>query len=176
MWRKVADLGGFPERKTHTRGIPSRRVRSLSIVGASIAVAAGLALPGQPLSAAGWGGFSVAQLPSVVSGGDAPAWGLALTNDLGGPGADVWNNNHGLLSEAITDLGLPNQDVTTAIDAGDPTVVGPDSHGVLFTDIDGDGDEDLLEVNGRNNNNRIFRNNGGSLSPVSYTHSDAADE
>ena len=140
--------------------------RSIFIGGASVVLAAALTLPGTPLSAAGWGGFSVAQLPSVVSGGDAPAWGLGLTNDLGGPGADVWNNNHGLLSEAIVDVGLASQAVSTAIDAGDPTVVGPDSHGVLFTDIDGDGDEDLLEVNGRNNNNRIFRNNGGSLSLI----------
>ena len=56
------------------------------------------------VDAAGWQGFAVSQLVSGVSGGTSPSWGLGITEDLGGPGIDVWNNNHGDMSEAIIDL------------------------------------------------------------------------
>ena len=31
---------------------------------------------------------------------------MGVTEDLGGPGVDVWNNNHGNMSEALVDPGL----------------------------------------------------------------------
>ena len=45
-------------------------------------------------------------------------------------------------------------------------VGGLDTHGVAFSDIDGDGDDDLFEVSGRNNDNRLLKNTNGSLSQV----------
>ncbi|MGI9606938.1 MAG: CRTAC homolog protein [Acidimicrobiales bacterium] len=113
---------------------------------------------------AAWQGFAVSQLPSLVAAGNATSWGLGITEDLGGAGIDVWNNNHGLESEAIVDLGTPGQALHLAEGTyGAPNVSGPDSHGITFFDMDGDGDEDLLEVNGRNNDNRLFRNDNGVL-------------
>ncbi len=129
------------------------------------AVVAATALGGTTESARAnsWNGFDVSVLPSrAIAAGDAPGWSLAVTNDLGGPGVDVWNNNHGFMSEAIIDLG-GNTTVRTAQDFGSPITSGPDSHGVAFSDIDGDGDEDFLEVSGRNSPNRLFRNDGGVL-------------
>ncbi|MFT7473544.1 MAG: hypothetical protein ACI81L_000459 [Verrucomicrobiales bacterium] len=127
--------------------------------------AAAIAVPvtsGDSADAAGWQGFAVSDLPSGIGFNDSPAWGLGITEDLGGPGVDVWNNNHGSMSEAIIDLSSGTS-TRTAFQSGDPEDQGPDTHGVAFSDIDGDGDEDLLEVSGRNNNNRLFRNDGGTL-------------
>lgn len=114
----------------------------------------------------GWNGFGVSTLPSEVLNGNSPGWGLGVTEDLGGPGVDIWNNNHGNMSEALVDLGTPSSTIRTAASYGATQTVGPDSHGVAFTDIDGDGDEDLFEQNGRNNPNRLFRNDGGELALI----------
>ena len=130
----------------------------------SIAAAAVL-IPLSGSGANGWNGFAVQTLESSVANGTASAWGLGITEDLGGPDVDVWNNNHGLLSEAIVDL-TGNSSVRTATSYGATETVGPDSHGVAFSDIDGDGDEDLFELNGRNNANRLFRNDRGVLTVV----------
>ena len=114
----------------------------------------------------GWLGFQVNTAPSAVGVGTSPSWGLGITEDLGGNGVDIWNNNHGNLSEAIVDIFQGNQSSQTSITAGDPTNSGPDTHGVAFSDIDGDGDDDLFEVSGRNNKNRLFRNDNGTLTFV----------
>ena len=127
------------------------------------AVASTVAPPGA--GAAGWQGFAVRTLPSGVGFDDSPSWGLGITEDLGGPGVDVWNNNHGNMSEAIIDV-ASGSNTRSATDSGAPNVAGPDTHGVAFSDIDGDGDEDLFEVSGRNNDNRLFRNDGGQLQYV----------
>ena len=110
-----------------------------------------------------WLGFAVENAPSAVGAGTSPSWGLGITEDLGGAGVDVWNNNHGNLSEAHVDLFGGTRSSQTSITAGDPTMSGPDTHGVAFSDIDGDGDDDLFEVSGRNNPNRLFRNDNGTL-------------
>jgi len=117
-------------------------------------------------TAQGWAGFAQSQLASGTGGGNSPAWGLGITEDLGGPGVDLWNNNHGAMSEAIIDLGGAAT-TRSATSYSAPVVPGPDTHGVAFSDIDGDGDEDLLEVSGRNNDSRLFRNDGGVLKFVS---------
>ncbi len=132
-------------------------------VGAVLATSLTIAPAPVAVDAAGWQGFAVTTAPSVVGNGASPSWGLGVTTDLGGPGVDVWNNNHGSLSEALVDVATPARTSQTAIQAGDPTTVGPDTHGVAFTDIDGDGDEDLFELMGRNNDNRLFRNDSGTL-------------
>ena len=134
---------------------------TLAILGLLGAV---LATSGNVLSAQEqWRGFSVTTLDSGQGAGTSPAWGLGVTEDLGGPGVDVWNNNHGLESEAIIDLAAANPGIRSAESYGAPNIEGPDTHGVAFSDIDGDGDEDLFEVSGRNNPNRLFRNDGGQL-------------
>ncbi len=114
--------------------------------------------------ASGWGGFEVNTAPSGVGVGASPGWALGVTRDLGGAGTDVWVNNHGLQSEAIIDVGTAEQSIGLAADYGASPFV--DTHGVAFGDIDGDGDEDLLEVSGRNSPNRLFVNDGGVLVPV----------
>ena len=144
------------------RWLPSRPRAGLLIAG----VVAAAVLTPVASGANTWGGFSVSTLPSAVLNGTSPAWGLGVTEDLGGPGVDIWNNNHGNLSEALVDLGTPNLEIRTAASYGATQTVGPDSHGVAFSDIDGDGDEDLFEQNGRNNPNRLFRNDGGELTLV----------
>ncbi len=140
-----------------------RPVLVAALVGGSLATAFATAGPAE---AQGWQGFSVSEVPSIVMNGRAPGWTLAITNDLGGPGVDVWNNNHGSLSEAIIDIGSTAR-LSNAIEYGSEILNGPDSHGAAFSDIDGDGDDDLFEVTGRNNNNRLFKNNGGVLRAVS---------
>ena len=125
-------------------------------------VAGVLVVASQPASTQGWSGFAVSDLPSGIGFDDSPAWGLGITEDLGGPGADVWNNNHGNMSEAVVDVSGAGT-TRSAAQSNAPTVSGPDTHGVAFSDVDGDGDEDLLEVSGRNNASRLFRNDGGTL-------------
>jgi hypothetical protein len=112
----------------------------------------------------GWGGFEVSEGVSGVGEGLSPGWGLGVTQDLGGDGTDVWVNNHALQSEAIIDAGTAEQAIGLAADYGASPFV--DTHGVAFGDIDGDGDEDLLEISGRNSPNRLFRNDGGTLVPL----------
>ena len=145
----------------------SNKMRSTVAVKVVLAMAAVTAVAVAPtsLGAQGWQGLAVSELPSGLPVNDSPAWGLGITEDLGGPGVDVWNNNHGSMSEAIIDL-AGNVSTRSAVESGAPDVSGPDSHGVAFSDIDGDGDEDLFELNGRNNANRLFRNDNGQLSHV----------
>ena len=138
-------------------------LRSALLVGLVAAVAVPASSANDPAIAQSWQGFSVSALPSVVQNGIAPGWAFGVTTDLGGPGVDLWNSNHGFTSEAIIDLG-PNASIRTAADSG--SAVSTDSHTVAFSDIDGDGDDDLFEVAGRNNNNRLFRNDGGQLVSV----------
>lgn len=116
-------------------------------------------------NAQNWQGLAAQALPSTVGTGTSPGWGLSITRDLGGNGVDVWNNNHGFQSEAIIDIG-GNTTVRTSASYGSNVASGPDSHGGAFSDIDGDGDEDFLEVSGRNNDNRLFINDGGVLRSV----------
>ena len=139
--------------------------RAAAAAALGVALLAPVVATASPADAQSWRGFSVSQLPSGVRDGASEGWALAVTRDLGGPGVDVWNNNHGSLSEAIVDVGSANT-IRTAIDYGSEITVGPDSHGVAFSDFDNDGDDDLIEVTGRNNNNRIFRNDGGELVAV----------
>lgn len=138
-----------------------RSILLAALVGA--ALAPGLVGSGSAGGQAGWDGFSVSNLPSAIQ--TSPGWGLAVTSDLGGGGVDVWNNNHGFMSEAVIDI-AGTATTRTAASYGSQITLGPDSHGAAFSDIDGDGDEDLLEVSGRNNPNRLFRNDGGTLVSV----------
>lgn len=129
----------------------------------AIAIVATVLAISTPARAAGWNGFTVSTAPSSVGDGNSPGWGLAVTRDLGGPQVDIWNNNHGSTSEALIDLAgnRRTQPVTQMGGVG-----ALDTHGAAFSDIDGDGDDDLFEVSGRGNDNRLFRNDGGSLSQV----------
>lgn len=108
----------------------------------------------------GWSGFRVETVPSAVQNGTSPAWSGAATRDLGGPQIDIWSNNHGSASEALIDISGAST-IRTATQSGG--VASLDTHGAAFSDIDGDGDDDLFEVSGRNNDNRLFINNGGTL-------------
>ncbi len=135
---------------------------SIAVLTASLLVAA--ATSRSSADAAGWQGFAVSQLASSHQN-PVPGWGIAVTEDLGGSSVDVWNNNHGNMSEAVVDLGT-SATVRTARSYGSSVTNGPDSHGAAFSDIDGDGDEDLLEVSGRNSDNRLFRNDNGTLVDV----------
>jgi len=151
-------------KQANTHHIKSRWFRVGVVLAVASAVSITPAVVGQSSAdAAGWQGFSVSQLASGVVAGNSPSWGLGVTEDLGGSGVDVWNNNHGNMSEAVIEVGSATPSTKTAADYGSAITNGPDTHGVAFSDIDGDGDEDLLEVSGRNNDNRLFRNNNGTL-------------
>jgi hypothetical protein len=143
-------------------GVLGRVSVATAVLAASLAIATA-----SPTSAdaAGWQGLAVSQL-KTSHGSPVPGWGIAVTEDLGGPGVDVWNNNHGNMSEAVVDLTSGGGTVRTALHYGETSTNGPDSHGAAFSDIDGDGDEDLFEVSGRNNTNRLFRNDNGVLSKI----------
>ncbi len=157
------DMSG-PMQKANVRRTASRWTRVGVVVAIATAAAVVPAATGRSSAdAAGWQGFAVSQLASGVGGGNSPAFGVGVTEDLGGPGVDVWNNNHGSMSEAVVEVGSGSPTTRTAQSYGSPVSNGPDAHGVAFTDIDGDGDEDLFEVSGRNNDNRLFRNDNGTL-------------
>lgn len=134
---------------------------AVGMVAVGMAVAATLAVPA---NASGWQGFSFAPAPSAVGEGRSPAWAGAITNDLGGPSADIWTNNHHFNSEALIDVSSRSASTVTASDYGAVALI--DTHGVSFTDLDGDGDEDFVEVMGRENTNRVFRNDRGTLVPI----------
>lgn len=142
-----------------------------SLLGMAL-VAAVVAAP-QTTTTAGaqaWGGFATTSVPSGLNPGGvnvSPAFTAAVTEDLGGAGVDLFVSNHAERSEWLIDWEtgpLVFDDVQLA-----PVGV-VDSHGVAFTDIDGDGDEDMIETAGRENETRIFRNTGGTLDLVGTTH------
>ncbi len=115
--------------------------------------------------AQGWTGFSSTSVPSGLTGGlanDSPAFTAAVTEDLGGAAADLFVSNHAELSEWMVDW-VP----TAAVFANQGQATGPaDSHGAAFSDIDGDGDDDLVETSGRTHITRVFKNNAGALAEI----------
>ena len=121
---------------------------------------------------AGWGGFEVISAPSEVESpngtNNSPAFSAAVSNDLGGGGVDLWVNNHALSSETLTDF-IGGANVFSAVNrvtpTGSPNI--SDSHVGVFTDVDGDGDEDFIETAGRGDENRVFINSNGVLSETS---------
>ena len=137
--------------------------RHLVILAALAMVMATLALA-PPAEAQGWAGFAVSAAPSAVDGGTAPAWSAAVTDDLGGASTDLFVNNHASTSEALVDVSTAGASIRTVVPAGG--VAALDTHGTAFSDIDGDGDDDLFETSGRGNDNRLFRNDGGLLTQV----------
>ena len=147
---------------------PARRSR---FRGAAIvaALAASTVAPVVAANSAGaqtsWNGFGVSDLPTSI-GNVTPGWSLATTNDLGGAGLDLWNTNHGAQSEALHDVASGGVILGSQRNLGFSDQGLTDSHGSAFADIDGDGDDDLLEVSGRTNNNRLYQNNNGILSAV----------
>ena len=120
-----------------------------------------------------WQGFDSISAPSSIdlleNGGDtndSPAFSASVTEDLGGAGVDLWVNNHAISSERLVDFN-PSGTTTTNIFARVDRVSGlADSHVGVFSDIDGDGDEDFIESAGAGDPTRIFRNDGGNLVPA----------
>ncbi len=146
-----------------------RRQWKHSLVGLAL-VSATIAAPAASTTAgaqASWSGFTATDVPTVVNlddGGASPSFGAATTEDLGGAGVDIWNNNHALRAETLVDWNGPG----SFADVDD--IIGEfDSHGSVFTDLDGDGDDDLIETSGNNSANRVFINNNGTLSLVTGT-------
>ena len=130
----------------------------LALVSATVAAPAAVTTAG---AQTGWAGFAVEAAPSGVNFGEqSPAFGAATTEDLGGAGVDIWNNNHALLSEALVDYTNPG---FAGSQFAPQDGIGVDSHGSYFGDLDGDGDDDLIETAGRDSSNRVFINNNGTL-------------
>ena len=119
-----------------------------------------------------WEGFAAVSAPSQVHADSdvnaSPAFSAGVTRDLGGAGVDIWVNNHAEESEALQDISGAGEVASVVGAGGDAT----DTHGVTFTDIDGDGDEDLIEVTARDNATRVFRNDSGRLVRVTGTQLD----
>ena len=116
--------------------------------------------------AQGWTGFTATSVPSGLTGGlanDSPAFTAAITEDLGGAATDIFVSNHAEASEWLIDW-----ENTAAVFGGQGQATGTaDSHGAAFSDIDGDGDDDLIETSGRTHITRVFKNNAGVLSEIS---------
>ncbi len=131
-------------------------------------VAATVAAPSVTTQAAAqgsWNGFTVASVPSGLNNGGvntSPAFTAAVTTDLAGAGTDLWVSNHAERSEALVDWSANTNGLSVFADALLATG-GHDSHGAAFTDVDGDGDDDLVETSGRNHATRLFFNSGGVL-------------
>lgn len=130
-------------------------------------VAATVAAPQATTTAGaqGWTGFTATTVPSALNAGSAntsPAFTAAVTNDLGGDSVDLFVSNHAEASEFLVDW----QSTGTLFDDSLQQAGGFDSHGVSFSDIDGDGDDDLIETSGRNHDTRIFQNNAGTMSTI----------
>jgi len=143
-----------------------RRKFTHSVIGAAL-VASAIAAPPAIGSAGaqGWTGFSVTSVPSALNAGAAntsPAFSAATTEDLAGAGVDLFVNNHAERSEWLVDW----EDTSDVFDNAFTAAGGFDSHGAVFSDIDGDGDDDLVESSGRGHDTRIFKNNNGTLSPI----------
>lgn len=125
-----------------------------------------------------WQGFTAISAPSVIEAANpaipeanqVPAFSAAFTEDIGGSGADLWVNNHAVSSETLADF-AGGTDVATLFDEVDRITPSgannlSDSHVGVFTDIDGDGDEDFIETAGAGDDTRIFQNNGGELTQI----------
>ena len=143
----------------------------MSLVAATVAAPIGTTTAG---AQGGWNGFETISVPTDLGNeGDlnnSAGWGAGITNDLGGTGVDLWVNNHANRSEALIDFvgGTPVFNDNVAAEAG-----LKDTHGVTFSDIDGDGDEDLIETvgggDGANSANRVRINNNGTLAAPNDT-------
>ena len=144
-----------------------RRKLTHSVIGAAL-VATAIAAPPAIGSAGaqGWSGFETTSVPSSLNAGGvniSPAFSAAITEDLAGDGVDLFVNNHAERSEWLVDWnGSSTVFANVAAAAG-----GFDSHGAVFSDIDGDGDDDLVESSGRGHDTRVFKNNNGALSAIS---------
>ncbi len=130
-------------------------------------VAALIAVPQASVGAAPnegtWSGFNAgvgltnsAEL-LAVSAADPAGWGVASTDDLGGAGTDVWINNHAVASEWYLDgaIGAAAADARDENPATPTALEADDSHGIAFTDLNGDGTEDLIEIRARDNANSV---------------------
>ena len=145
-----------------------RRKLTHSLLGMTL-VAATVAAPSitqQAAAQGNWAGFTTASVVSGVTGGavnNSPAFTAAITSDLGDPATtDLWVANHAERSEALSDW----QGNANGIAGFDGVFLASplhDSHGASFSDIDGDGDDDLIETSGRNHPTRVFINNNGNL-------------
>ena len=133
----------------------------MALVGAVIAAPQTTTTAG----AQGWGGFTATSVPSTLEAGGpnaSPAFTAAITDDLGGSGVDLFVSNHAKSSEWLTDWDGSAKVFKDGVRA--PGQV--DSHGAAFTDIDGDGDDDLIESSGRTHITRVFKNTGGLLTEI----------
>ncbi|MFT7473545.1 MAG: Ca2+-binding RTX toxin-like protein [Verrucomicrobiales bacterium] len=112
-----------------------------------------------------WNGFSATSVPSGLASANpdgtnnSPAFTAATTNDLGGPGTDLFVSNHAEKSEWLVDWEPTAGVFADAIQAAG----GFDSHGAAFSDIDGDGDDDLVETSGRAHDTRVFINDPANI-------------
>ena len=125
-----------------------------------------------------WQGFTAISAPSVVEvanpaipeANEAPAFSAAFTEDLGGNAADLWVNNHAVSSETLADFvgGTDVADLFDNVDRITPSGARnlSDSHVGVFTDIDGDGDEDFIETAGAGDATRVFENENGELEQI----------
>ncbi len=135
----------------------------LALVSATVAAPATANIAGA--QGGTWQGFEAISVPTDVDGplNSSPAFSASVSNELGGGGVDLWVNNHALSSETLSDF-VGGSSVFSSIDRINEAGEGAtDSHGGVFTDIDGDGDEDFIESAGRESANRVFVNNGGTL-------------
>ena len=144
-----------------------RRKLKHSFLGISL-VAATVAAPIATTTAGaqgGWNGFETISVPSALEAGAAnnrAGFSAGITNDLGGAAPDLWVNNHAGKSEELVDFTGAAGVFSTNTALGE---IG-DTHGVTFSDIDGDGDEDLIETLGSGDLNRTRRNDNGTLVDV----------
>jgi len=143
-----------------------RRKFTHSLLGMTL-VAATVAAPGisqQAAAQGSWSGFDTISVPTDLREegalNDAAGWGAGVTNDLGGEATDLWVNNHASRSEALIDF-VGGTSVFNELDAAPAGL--SDTHGVTWTDIDGDGDEDLIETMGRDHATRVRINTNGVL-------------
>ncbi|MGI9606939.1 MAG: CRTAC homolog protein [Acidimicrobiales bacterium] len=136
-----------------------------SLVGMSL-VAALVTAPQTSAGAQAWLGFTATAIDTNIVLNpqvEPPGWGAAITEDLGGAGTDVWTGNHANRGEAHLDFGTSD---FTGQYLG-PT--GIDAHGMVFSDLDADGDDDAIELGGVNSENRVYRNDNGTLAVVQTT-------
>ena len=164
---RITDWGNYMARKW------KHSLVGLALVSATVAAPAAVSTAG---AQTGWAGFAVETASSAVDGGaPSPAFGAATTEDLGGDGADIWDNNHAIASEALVDYAGNGAFASSQVAPQAGPGIGVDSHGSYFGDLDGDGDDDLIETAGRESGNRVFINNGGTLELQANTGLEAID-